>query len=105
VRDRVRIRVEGCVARAGDYELPAGSTVADVLEAAGGIRDQPPIVPTGNIILRGGPGASSIGIRKTLNFKIAPTAPAQEEVRDNDVIIVQVDGIGLVKSFAGDGSS
>jgi protein involved in polysaccharide export with SLBB domain len=97
--DRVRVTIQGCVARAGAYELPHGSTVAQALQAAGGIRDLPPVVPTGNVILRGAAGTSASGIRKTLNFKAAPEALEQEELRDNDVIIVQVDGIGLVKSF------
>jgi len=41
MKDRMRIQVRGCVRRQADFLLPAGASVSDALEVAGGIgRDE-----------------------------------------------------------------
>ena len=85
----IKVRINGCVPSMGEYQLAAGSSVADVLRLAGGIgREQ--FEGTGVITVRNRRKKDRFPfVRRVFNVK--KVDPRKVILRDGDFMVVQYD--------------
>ena len=85
----IKVRINGCVPRMGEYQLSAGSSVADLLRLAGGIgREQ--FEGTGVITVRNRRKKDRFPyVRRA--FSVKRIDPRRVILRDGDFMVVQYD--------------
>ncbi|MCR4315556.1 MAG: SLBB domain-containing protein [Planctomycetes bacterium] len=82
------VTVIGCVRKMGNYTLPAGSSLADAIRAAGGFASRP-YPPSGVITIRER-RARGTGFRRT-RIHTGTTNPDEIALRGSETIIIQYD--------------
>jgi protein involved in polysaccharide export with SLBB domain len=86
------IHVGGCVENVGEYDTPPNCTLGQAIQLAGGIKDNPPYTPTGVITIKTKVSENVIKTIKTVNFLQSPSVLDDEIIKDNDILIIQLDG-------------
>jgi len=84
--------IGGCVEKDGEYDLPINCTLRKALDIAGGIKTNGRYTPTGVITIKMKLPEKPAKQKKSVNFKEDLSILDKEIIKDNEIVIVQING-------------
>lgn len=94
----MEVKISGCVNAPGTYKLRALATLAEGLKAAGGLRKDRFLFPSGIITIRTAkhPVLRFAAKKRVVDIRRKPSALRTTRLRNREMVIVQFGGKGLI---------